>query len=118
MKVGLFTALLAKLSFDEVIQKIKPLGISTVELGVGNYPGDPHLKLEWLHHVRRCFFPTKLDDVTQAFSQIQDELRSQYALAYKPVEFVADGRFHSVAIESGRKGLRIRSRRGYYAPKP
>ncbi len=66
----------------------------------------------------RCFFPTKLDDVTQAFSQIQDELRSQYALAYKPVEFVADGRFHSVAIESGRKGLRIRSRRGYYAPKP
>jgi VWFA-related protein len=65
----------------------------------------------------RVFFPTKLEEVTQAFSQIQDELRSQYALAYKPAEFMADGRFHSIAIESGRKGLRIRSRRGYYAPK-
>ena len=48
MRVGLFTALLAKLSLDEVIQKVKPLGIRTLELGVGNYPGEPHLKLEWL----------------------------------------------------------------------
>ncbi len=38
MKVGLFTALLAKLSLDEVIKKIKSLGIRTVELGTGNYP--------------------------------------------------------------------------------
>jgi sugar phosphate isomerase/epimerase len=48
MKVGLFTALLAKLSLDEVIKKIKSLGIRTVELGTGNYIGDPHLKLDWL----------------------------------------------------------------------
>ncbi len=63
------------------------------------------------------FFPKKLDEVTQAFTQIEDELRSQYALAYKPAEFAADGRFHTIAVESGRKGLRVRSRRGYYAPK-
>ncbi len=66
----------------------------------------------------RVFFPTKIEEVAQAFSQIQDELRSQYALAYKPAEFVADGRYHTIAIESGRKGLRIRCRHGYYAPKP
>jgi len=48
MKVGLFTALLAKLSLDEVFKKIKSLGIRTVELGTGNYVGDPHLKLDWL----------------------------------------------------------------------
>ena len=48
MKIGLFTALLAKLSLDEVIEKTKPLGIRTLELGTGNYIGDPHLKLEWL----------------------------------------------------------------------
>ena len=48
MKIGLFTALLAKLSLDEVIQKVKTLGINTVELGTGNYVGDPHLKVEWL----------------------------------------------------------------------
>ena len=46
MKVGLFTALLANLSLDEVIAKVKPLGIEALELGTGNFPGEPHLKLE------------------------------------------------------------------------
>ncbi len=59
MKVGLFTALFAKLSLDEVIRRIKPLGIRTVELGTGNYPGDPHLKLDWLNQ------PTKVKEFRQ-----------------------------------------------------
>jgi sugar phosphate isomerase/epimerase len=49
MKIGLFTALFARLSLDQVIEKIMPLGIRTLEFGTGNYPGDPHLKLEWLN---------------------------------------------------------------------
>ena len=48
MRVGVFTALLAKLSLDQVIEKLTGLGINTVELGTGNYPGDPHCKLEML----------------------------------------------------------------------
>ena len=48
MRVGVFTALLANLSLDQVIAKLKALGVSTVELGTGNYPGDPHCKLSML----------------------------------------------------------------------
>ncbi len=48
MKVGVFTALLANLSLDQVIGKLKSLGVNTVELGTGNYPGDPHCKLSML----------------------------------------------------------------------
>ena len=59
MKVGIFTALFAQISLDEVIAKIKPLGISMVELGTGNYPGDPHLKLEWASE------PAKLKEFKQ-----------------------------------------------------
>src|SRR5579864_9629452 len=63
MKVGLFTVLFSKLSLDEVIKKIKPLGIRTVELGTGNYPGDPHIKLEWLNASAKLKeFKQKLDD--------------------------------------------------------
>ena len=49
MKVGVFTALLAKFSLDKVIEKLKSLNILTVELGTGNYPGDPHCKLSMLN---------------------------------------------------------------------
>ncbi len=63
MKVGIFTALFAKLSLDEVLKKIKPLGIRTLEVGTGNYPGDPHLKLEWLSAPAKLKeFRQKLDD--------------------------------------------------------
>jgi sugar phosphate isomerase/epimerase len=48
MKVGVFTAILADLTLDQVIEKLKSKGISTVELGTGNYPGDPHCKLSML----------------------------------------------------------------------
>ena len=48
MKVGVFTALLAQFSLDQVIEKLKALDIRTFELGTGNYPGDPHCKLSML----------------------------------------------------------------------
>ncbi len=71
MKVGIFTALFAKMSLDEVLRKIKPLGIRTVELGTGNYPGDPHLKLEWLTAPAKIReFKQKLDDQGVAISAL------------------------------------------------
>ena len=48
MRVGVFTALLAQFPLDKVLDKLKSLNIGTVELGTGNYPGDPHCKLSML----------------------------------------------------------------------
>jgi Ca-activated chloride channel family protein len=65
----------------------------------------------------RAFFPFQITDVANAFIEIQDELRSQYALSYKPADFHMDGRYHTIEIlAQNHKGLRVRSRRGYYAP--
>ena len=65
----------------------------------------------------RAFFPFKIQDVANAFSEIQDELRSQYALGYKPANLRPDGRFHAIDIAAvNNKHLRVRARRGYYAP--
>jgi len=65
----------------------------------------------------RAFFPFQLTDVANAFGEIQDELRSQYAVSYKPADFVADGRYRGIEISViGHKGDHVRSRHGYYAP--
>jgi Ca-activated chloride channel homolog len=64
----------------------------------------------------RPFFPFQLNDVANAFVEIQDELRSQYALSYTPSDLRSDGRYHTIEIlAQNHKGLRVRSRRGYYA---
>jgi sugar phosphate isomerase/epimerase len=58
-----FTALLAKLNLDQVLAKLKPLGVNTVELGTGNYPGDPHCKLSMLKDKSALKdFKAKLED--------------------------------------------------------
>ncbi len=65
----------------------------------------------------RAFFPYKMSDITRAFSAIQEELRSQYSVAYKPAEFSPDGRYHSIEIVANNKKIRVRARPGYYAPR-
>jgi Ca-activated chloride channel homolog len=64
----------------------------------------------------RAFFPYKMKDITHSFAAIEDELRSQYAVSYKPSEFDTDGRYHSIEITAVKKDLQVRARRGYYAP--
>lgn len=65
----------------------------------------------------RAFFPFKMKDITHSFAAIEDELRSQYAVSYKPSDFDADGRYRSIEITALKKDLQVRARRGYYAPK-
>ncbi|MBZ5628141.1 MAG: VWA domain-containing protein [Acidobacteriia bacterium] len=65
----------------------------------------------------RAFFPFKIQDVANAFAEIQDELRSQYLLAYKPADLKPDGRYRAIDIMAeNHKNLRVRARKGYFAP--
>jgi VWFA-related protein len=66
----------------------------------------------------RSFAPFKAEDVANAFTEIQDELRSQYSIAYKPTSFVPNGRYHAIEIlVANHKDLKARARQGYFAPK-
>jgi Ca-activated chloride channel family protein len=65
----------------------------------------------------RAFFPFQIRDVSDAFASIQDELRSQYAMTYRPADFVADGHFRTIEILAQQKAFHVRTRKGYYAPK-
>ena len=63
MRVGVFTPLLSQLPLEKVFEKLKTLNINTVELGTGNYPGDPHCKLSMLDKAGELKeFKKKLDD--------------------------------------------------------
>jgi len=64
----------------------------------------------------RAFFPFKMKDITRSFAAIEDELRSQYVVSYKPANFDADGRYRSIEISTLKKDLQVRARKGYFAP--
>jgi VWFA-related protein len=90
--------------------------ISTNLMGSGGRHGDKILERIAEATGGRSYVPFQLTEVANAFASIQEELRSQYAVSYKPADFRPDGRFRTIEISAKQKGLHVRSRRGYYAP--
>ena len=68
----------------------------------------------------RAYFPRNEDDLRSAFAQIQEDLRSQYLIAYSPSNKSKDGSFRKVQIEVTnpelkKQSLRLTYRQGYFA---
>jgi Ca-activated chloride channel family protein len=66
----------------------------------------------------RSYAPTEITGVANAFTAIQTELRSQYAVSYKPAAFKLDGHYRTIEVRApNKKVLGIRSRTGYRTTK-
>ena len=68
----------------------------------------------------RAFFPKKEDDLRVAFAEIEQELRSQYLVAYSSTNKNRDGSFRTMTIEITnrefqKQRLKLRYRPGYFA---
>jgi Ca-activated chloride channel homolog len=79
--------------------------------------GDDNLRVLTEATGGRAFFPVKLDDVSAAFTDIQEELRSQYSVSYRPEGFVANGEFRPIQITADNKKYKVRAKKGYFVPK-
>jgi sugar phosphate isomerase/epimerase len=90
MKVGVFTPLLSKLPLDEVLKKLKAIGVEKVEFGTGNYPGDAHCKLSMLDNpAELATFKSKIADsglTISALSSHGNPLHPDKAIASKHSE--------------------------------
>ena len=65
----------------------------------------------------RAFFPRNEEDLDKAFAQIDEDLRSQYVVAYQTSNEANDGSFRTIQLRvKNRKELTVRHRRGYFAP--
>jgi VWFA-related protein len=63
-----------------------------------------------------AFFPKGIGDLNQSFEQIQDELHSQYRLAYVPSKLEKTGEWRAIEVRvKDRDDLVVRTRQGYYA---
>lgn len=48
MKLGVFTVLFSEMPFEQMLDHVKKAGVSAVEIGTGNYPGNAHCNLDEL----------------------------------------------------------------------
>ncbi len=71
----------------------------------------------------RAYFPKDERELREAFNQIQDEMRSQYLIAYEPTNQNRDGVFRKIAIEltspqMQKDKIKVTHRQGYFAKTP
>ena len=81
----------------------------------GMYGGDSALSRMSSETGGRVFRVDHKHPLTEVFQEIQDEMRSQYAIAYTPSNAARDGSYRKLEIRPSSKDYKVQSRKGYYA---
>jgi VWFA-related protein len=66
----------------------------------------------------QAFYPTRLEDVAVGFRNVEEELRSQYHLVYRPANLKMDGAFRTIYLQAVDPRYHVRAQKGYFAPRP
>jgi VWFA-related protein len=91
-------------------------GIEYYDRGAyGGFGGGSSLKRMAEETGGRVFRVDRKHSLEDAFSQIQEEMRTQYALGYEPLNQTQDGSFRKLEIHTHDKDLKVQARKGYYA---
>ena len=64
----------------------------------------------------RAFFPARIEDLQGVYSQIADELASQYTLGYTSKNVRRDGAWRRVVVQVARPNITPRTKKGYFGP--
>ena len=65
----------------------------------------------------QAFFPPSVEEMSSSFHDIEEELRSQYALVYTPADFKYDGGYRPIYLFCTYRRYQVRAKKGYFAPK-
>ncbi len=65
----------------------------------------------------QVFFPPSVEEMSNSFRDIEEELRSQYALTYTPADFKYDGAFRTIYLYCNDRRYQVRAKKGYFAPR-
>ena len=83
----------------------------------GSEEGDTVLKDMARDTGGKVFFPFKIEELDDAFRQINQELRSQYNIGFLSSNTKLDGKYRKLEIKVQEKAFRLNYRKGYYAPR-
>ena len=111
-------------SFDEVLDLAKrsETSIYTIALRGSDVQAKGFREAEFVMRTLaqetggRAFFPSKIDDLNGVYTQIADELASQYTLGYTSANPRRDGAWRRIVVQVSRPNVTPRTKKGYYAP--
>ena len=109
-------------TLDEAVDRAWRAGVIVYAIGIGDRFRFEGIREDVLQRISkdtggRAYFPRGPEDLLQDFKQIENEMRSQYLVAYSPSNSNRDGSFRRIEVRlNGRSDALVVHRRGYYAP--
>lgn len=112
----------SRLSYSEAMSLLKLSPVTVYAVGLvgrtGNAAMESRARLRQMAEATggQAFFPSRAEDLDGTYERVLDEIRAQYQLGYLSSNPAADGRWRDVTITLTRGDLKVRARKGYYAP--
>jgi len=63
-----------------------------------------------------AYFPQDVSELTAQFERVTENLRHRFIVGYTSTNSTRDGKWRSVDIHTRSAGVRVTSRKGYFAP--
>ena len=110
------------LRFGEMLDLLKASQVIVYAIGLVENTGSARTQLQMtLRQIAettggQAFFPTAMKEVETAYDKVLAEINGQYHLGYVSTNKATDGAWRKVEIKVKRGDLRVRTRKGYYAP--
>ena len=99
--------------------QMQQLSITQQSISFPELPVDSNLTMEELAHGTggRAFYNT--NDIFGSIRQAIEDSQITYTLSYYPSGIKWDGKYHNIKVEVKRPGVKVQSRKGYFAlPEP
>jgi Ca-activated chloride channel family protein len=110
------------MSLGETLELLKASQITVYAIGLVDNAGSARSQLQMTLRQfaettgGQAFFPTAMKDVESAYEKVLAEINGQYHLGYVSTNTATDGAWRKVEIKLRRDDLRVRARKGYFAP--
>jgi Ca-activated chloride channel family protein len=112
----------SSLSYQETLDLLKASQATVYAVGLvensGSLRMDSRMRLQQMAETTggQAFFPAALKDLDATYAKVLDEIRAQYQLGYASTNLATDGHWRKVDVKVKRADVKVRTRKGYFAP--
>lgn len=112
----------SQLNFAEMMDLLKASQVTVYAVGLIEHTGSARHQLQMrVQQIveatgGQAFFPSELKDLDSSYEKVLAEIKAQYHLGYVSSNVATDGLWRKVDIKVKRSDVKIRTRKGYFAP--
>ena len=105
----------SRFNFEDAMEYARRAGVTIYAIGLGDDPDKRKLEKISAETGGRAFFLKSIDELAGIYATIEEELRSQYLIAYQSTNTTSGSNtFRAVDLKVNKPGLEAKTIRGYY----